>query len=256
MCARYGQIAKDVLEFINERQLEVDTSSVSASSNTYLRPADATLALGYSSAQPIELISGEFIFRPTYNPERGWVNARAEGKTDENEKLNISDDPDYEGPYRIGTNSGSATAIQSNRCVIPVSYFLEGPKKEALSIPYVIRRKDQKPFGIAGFYSTIHGMKHIGIVTTPAAPLLYNKVGHHRSPFVLTEDEEHRWLNPDMKNGEEIGEMFHPFDSNDFEALQLFTEPLKKGTIDTRLERLMSSSQGNFGMPEGQGQLF
>ena len=256
MCARYGQIAKDVLEFINGRQLDVDVSTIAASSNTYLRPSDSTLAISYSSANPIELISGEFIFRPTYNPERGWVNARAEGKSDDNEKLNISDDPDYEGPYKIGINSGSASAIQFNRCVIPVSYFLEGPKKEALSIPYVIRRKDKKPFGIAGFYSNINSLRHIGIVTTPAAPLLYEKVGHHRSPFVLTEDEEHMWLNPEIKNGEEIGELFHPFDSKEFEALKLFTEPLKKGTIDSRLERLMHDSQGNFGMPEGQGQLF
>ncbi|MEQ8882723.1 MAG: SOS response-associated peptidase family protein [Fulvivirga sp.] len=193
--------------------------------------------MGYNKEGEFIPIIGQFLYRPYYAPKLSWINARAEGK-DGKEKLNPEDDPNYSGSYRIAEQSGSSAAVRKNRCIIPVDYFIEGSKEEGLQRPYLIQRKDEEPFALAGFYGYANDVPGIAIVTTPAAPLLHNVVKHHRSPFVLTEDEEGTWLNPELTNGKEIDQIFHPFDSSEFEAIKL-ADNLPKGKINSSLRKIL-----------------
>lgn len=237
MCGRYGQIRRSLENYLEAHALPFRESLKDFSDQKHIRPGSPTYVLAYDRDGRIIPAIGSFLYKPHYNPSLpGWINARAEGKAGRG-KVNPDDDPDYSGPYFIATNSGSSFAIRNNRCIIPVNYFLEGPRKERLSEPYLIRRRDRALFSLAGFYSVVEGAYHIGIVTTPAASLLRYQVGHRRSPFVLTEQEASVWLDYEVKP-EEINRMIHPFDSKDFEAVKLASS-LKKGMINQELDLIL-----------------
>ena len=234
MCGRYGQTKEQVTRYMAIKGYE--HQEIDFESNNYLGPGNDTVVLA-NTLDGIKAINAVFNYHPPYKSKLSWINARAEG-TMGKEKLNPTDDPGYDGPYRIAKQSGSAGSVRNSRCVIPVDYFLEGSKSKGLSKPYLIRRKDKEPFPLAGFFSYINGTYFVGIVTTPAAKLLSEVVEHHRSPFVLTEAEESHWINKDLISPDQINELFHPFDSTEFEAIQL-AEDLKKGEINSSLYNLL-----------------
>ncbi|MEQ8423083.1 MAG: SOS response-associated peptidase family protein [Balneola sp.] len=237
MCGRYGQTPEKLRHYVSQRKLRALQTSIQFDGNKYLVPGNDTYSIGYNKEGDFIPIIGKFLYRPYYAPKLSWINARAEGKNGK-EKLNEEDDPSYSGPYRLAEQSGSSAAVRKNRCIIPVDYFIEGSKEDGLQHPYLIRRKDQAPFGLAGFYGYTNNVAGICIVTTPAAELLHQVVKHHRSPFVLTEDEEGTWLDPELTEPEKIDQLFHPFDSSEFEAIKLADE-LPKGKINNSLKKIL-----------------
>lgn len=237
MCGRYGQTAEKLREYVSARKLRALQIKIQFSDNVYLGPGNATMAIGYDSNGQIQSMVGQFLYRPYYAPKLSWINARAEGKNGK-EKVNTDDDPNYSGPYRIAQQSGSSAAVRKNRCIIPVDYFIEGDREHGLQYPYLIRRRDKAPFALAGFYGYHEETPCVGIVTTPAATLLDQEVNHHRSPFVLTEEEESKWIDPELNDPKAIDEMFHPFDSSEFEAIKL-ADKLPKGKINDQLRSIL-----------------
>jgi putative SOS response-associated peptidase YedK len=123
-------------------------------------------------------------------------------------------------------------AIKERRCVVPVDYFVEGSAVKKLAEPYKIFQKDQDAFLLAGIWDewvdkeTGEVIRTYSILTTAASSLLI-KIGHHRSPLVLTHEQTDIWLdkNADRSSLEQI---MHPFDSSIFDAHRISPEIKKK----------------------------
>lgn len=218
MCGRYGQLESTIKSFGSDRGYQWKIEGRVFPDNYNLSPGNRTAIFRSEEGQGITVESARFGYRPFFNPSMMMINARAEGK-EKKEKLNVINDPSYSGPWNIGKSGMFATAVKEHRCAIPVDYFIEGPEKEKLAKPYKIERKDGSPFSLAGIWSFTEESCTIAVITTAAAPLL-QKVGHHRSPMVLTKATESIWLDKSLSYNE-LSSLFHPFDSSDFHALPL-----------------------------------
>ncbi len=155
-------------------------------------------------------------------------NARVEGK------LNSENDPNYSSEMGIFSMPSFRNAIQKRRCIIPVDYFIEGPEKEKLSKPFLVRRKDQEAFVLAGIWEewidkkSGEIIKTYAILTTAASNLLQS-IQHHRSPLILNDDEIDVWLNPSSTSNELKAIMF-PHDFSNAEALAI--DPIIKTKVN------------------------
>lgn len=236
MCGRYGQTELMTASLFQDLQLEFDPT-LFPGDNYNTSHSNATALISYDQDGKIGQDVAYFAYIPYYACKKdehgelidkgnGWplitnhkfvnINARAEGKEGK-DKLNADNDPEYSGKYHLFTNSGFKVDALKHRCIIPVDYFIEGPAKERLSKPYVIRRKDNKPIGLAGFYSEIFNRKHMAIVTVPPNNLLWEEVGHHRSPLVLNYDQMGEWLDPESDIAA-LENLIDRFDPEGFEA--------------------------------------
>lgn len=146
-------------------------------------------------------------------------NARVEGK------LNSENDSTYNSEMGIFSMPSFRNAIQKRRCIIPVDYFVEGPEKEKLSKPFLIRRKDQEALILAGIWEewvdkkTGEILKTYAILTTAASNLLQS-IQHHRSPLILNDEEIDVWLNP-SSSAEQLKSIMFPHDFSNAEALPI-----------------------------------
>ncbi len=141
-------------------------------------------------------------------------NARAEGTENPENRSN------YCGSMGIFEKPAFREAIRYRRCLVPMDYFIEGPEELGLRKPFLIHKKDQSGFVVAGIWEnwvdpqqkTVHGFS----LLTTAASSLVQQIGHHRSPLVLAEQHYDLWLDP-ATNAEMLSDLMRPFDSADFE---------------------------------------
>lgn len=131
------------------------------------------------------LQASEFGFRPGYDPSKLFINARVEGK---NNPMNLKQGWDV-GITKVNT---FVKSYFQGRCIIPVNSFIEGPEKEKLSKPYLIKCEDDRVFYLAGIHRTYidkegDEVSCFAILTQPAIPVC-EEIGHHRSPVLLYED--------------------------------------------------------------------
>ncbi|WP_124979319.1 SOS response-associated peptidase [Nonlabens xiamenensis] len=145
------------------------------------------------------------------------INARSEGS------LNPENDPLYDGNKGIFSKPMFRHAIRSQRCLVLVDAFIEGPKNEKLNKPYLIYpNRDRGPFALAGIHDTwkhpLTGALHhtVAIITT-AANRLTQRIGHHRAPVVLTREQEEQWLDADLDQAS-LSKIMRPFDAKGFNA--------------------------------------
>lgn len=170
-----------------------------------------------------------FGLTPNWSQKKMYLfNARVEGK------LNEHNDPKYANEMGIFAMPSFRNAIQNRRCIIPVDYFIEGPEKEKLSKPFLIRRKDKEATILAGIWeewadkSTGEIIKTYAILTTAAANLLQT-IQHHRSPLILNDDEIDTWLNPNA-NAADLKKIMYPHDFSEAEALPI--DPIIKSKVN------------------------
>lgn len=218
MCGRYGQTRQAVERYPYRAKINVyGEVGVEIEDNYNLSPGNQSVILTRNKGSLLfEYRNAQFGYVPVWNEKLLLINARTEGKQGQKTN-NENNDPDYAGPFTIGRQGAFSKAFGEWRCVVPCDYFIEGPEKEKLAKPYVIRRQDQEPFGMAGITSvTAEGKLTMAILTTAAAPLL-RKVGHHRSPMVLSDNQIKHWLSEDISL-EDLEKMIHPFDDREFEA--------------------------------------
>lgn len=118
-------------------------------------------------------------------------NARIEGFHNKNNQL------DYNGPLGLATNPIYKHLVNYNRCVIPVSSFIEGPEVEKLSKPFDIRFAEVKVIGLGGLIGLDEKTGELGfsIITTWPNETIKNIVGHHRSPYIMFDPDDHgHWI--------------------------------------------------------------
>ncbi len=191
MCGRY--ILVQALEEIEKR------FNVSAPEGTEWKPAfnisPGQLAPVITSDNPRELQMFRFGMTPFWAKKPMYlINARAEGDH------NKEDDPNYKGAKGIITKPSFRKPIRSQRCLVIADAFIEGTIKEKLSKPYVVYLRNRvRPFAFAGLWDewtnreTGEISRGFTIITTTANELL-QKLPHHRSPVILDQRYEKKWL--------------------------------------------------------------
>jgi putative SOS response-associated peptidase YedK len=168
--------------------------------------------------RPGELQFFQFGFTPSWAKKQFYmINARSEGDH------NKVDDPTYRGEKGIINKPMFRKSIRSQRCLVIADCFIEGPKKERLSKPYVVYLKDgQHPFALAGIWdmwidpATGEVINSFAVITTVSNDLM-QKIGHHRSPVILSKDQEEAWIDPQMPLGE-VTAMLEPYPAKEMNA--------------------------------------
>jgi len=120
-----------------------------------------------------ELRKAKFGYRPPLKPAKLYLNARSEGLMAERPTFTFWRD------------------FRENRCVVPVTSFIEGSEQEKLSKPYLISCVDGRVFYLAGIYQPT---SNSFCILTGTSTIVTSAIGHHRSPIMLHEDSLSAWL--------------------------------------------------------------
>jgi putative SOS response-associated peptidase YedK len=114
------------------------------------------------------------------------------------------------------------TSFKKKRCLIPADGFYEWKKEGKLKQPYLIHRKDGKPFAFAGLWSSWRDpergqpVETFTILTTDANDLM--RPLHDRMPVILDRESFDLWLDPKMEDAAKLQPLLVPHSSEDFEA--------------------------------------
>ena len=112
-------------------------------------------------------------------------------------------------------------AFRSRRCLIPLDGFFEWRREVGARQPYLIRRKDLAPFAIAGLWERWRrdGQKTLescALLTTTPNELM--QPIHDRMPVLLPPQAWERWLDPEMRDAEELRGLLRPAPAEEMEA--------------------------------------
>lgn len=134
----------------------------------------------------------------------GWVKNKAMADKLKNATLNARietafDKPSFREPMRF------------QRCIIPATAFYEWQHIDKSKIKYRIST-DQEVFAFAGLWDSWQEWKGFSILTMPANPLMariHNSA--KRMPFILTPENEKKWLDPERVKLYDIQELIVPY---------------------------------------------
>ena len=232
MCGRYVVISK--LKVIEKRFRTLPSPDDLFSSNSNISIGTYAPVITNQSPQKIQLF--KFGLTPFWAKKQFYTfNARSEGDH------NKENDPNYKGSMGIIQKPMFRHAIRSQRCLVITDAFIEGPKKEKLSKPYLIYMRDgQHPFALAGIWdswtdkSTGEIINSFAIITTTANDLL-QKIGHHRSPVILAKNDEQYWLS-DLPLSE-VTDLLKPYPSDELNAYPISPEIKNPRNTDLNLLR-------------------
>lgn len=122
-----------------------------------------------------------------------------------------------DGPPLINARADSVTtkpsfrqAVRSRRCVIPASGFYEWLTVGRTKKPWLIQRKDQEPFGLAGLWETWRGpneafLESCAIITTDPNDVM--RPIHDRMPVMLSAEDCQTWLAAEELSSETIASL-------------------------------------------------
>lgn len=114
------------------------------------------------------------------------------------------------------------SSFKKKRCLIPADGFYEWKKEGKLKQPFLIRRKDTKPFAFAGLWSSWWDQERsqkvdtFTILTTDANDLM--RPLHDRMPVVLDRENFDLWLDPKVEDASKLQPLLVPYSGDDFEA--------------------------------------
>ncbi|REK00429.1 MAG: SOS response-associated peptidase [Bacteroidetes bacterium] len=185
-------------------------------------------------------------------------NARAEGDG------NKENDPAYTGGKGIISKPAFRKPIRSQRCLVIADAFIEGSINEGLSKPYVVYLRDRRPFALAGIWDTWTDkesgeiVNSFSLITTTANSLL-QKIPHHRSPVILSERDEKKWLSAERL--EDVTELLESYPSelmNAYPVSPKIKNPRASGRelvepVGERLEKEMSTEIHSYLSLQGMG---
>lgn len=207
MCGRYVTVTR--IQAIEKRFNVTAAQPDNYAINTNISHGEMAPVITDKDPDKVQLF--QFGFTPEWADKQYYmVNARSEGD------FNKENDPQYTGAMGITRKPMFRKAIRSQRCLVIADAFIEGPKKERLNKPYLLYMKDGKrPFAFAGIWDrwinkdTGEVVSSHAIITT-VSNALTQKIGHHRSPVILSEEDEKDWLDPTMPL-QDVVDMLRPY---------------------------------------------
>ncbi|MBI1315302.1 SOS response-associated peptidase [bacterium] len=214
MCGRYTTVSR--IEEVESRFAARFEKPGLFLSSSNVAPGESAPVILSGRPEVIQLL--RFGLTPFWAQKRMLlINARAEGDH------NPDNDPLYAGAAGIFQKPSFRKPIRTQRCLVLADGFIEGPEKEKLSKPYLVRRASGDAlFAMAGIWDhwtdpvtgeILHGFS---IITTAANDLLL-QIGHHRAPLILPRELEREWLDERIPT-EALSEWFKPFDASSFVA--------------------------------------
>ena len=221
MCGRFGQIDKDALA----DAYHVDASTVDAFQANHNTDV-GSYGLIVRNDRPEELHWSMFGLTPFWADKLKYVfNARAEGNGNpENEAAYTGEAGIFKKPF--------FRHLKRKRCIVPVNYFLEGPKKERLKKPYLVERQDRRPFALGGLWDewtdqeTGEIVPNFTVITTAQNELM-GRIGHHRSPLIIPDDRIAEWLDPELDQ-KHVEAFLKPSRANGYHAYRVDPEIRRK----------------------------
>ncbi|MBT3207121.1 MAG: SOS response-associated peptidase [Bacteroidetes bacterium] len=192
MCGRYIEVQK--VEVIEKRFNIKIPNEIEYKTSYNISPGQ--LAPIITNEDPNILQMFKFGLTPFWAKKQMYLfNARVEGDK------NKENDSNYSGSCEIVRKPAFRKPIRSRRCLVIADAFIEGTTNEGLSKPYLIYLRDKKrPFAFAGIWDSWQNsetgelVESFSIITTVANSLI-QKLPHQRSPVILHQHNEKKWLN-------------------------------------------------------------
>jgi putative SOS response-associated peptidase YedK len=115
-------------------------------------------------------------------------------------------------------------ALKRRRCLIPSEGFYEWKAGEQRKTPYLIRRTDGAPFGMAGLWETWRDpdgepLESCTVIVTDANDLVRSL--HDRMPVILAPEDYAARLDPHTKDTARLLKMLRPAESTAWELRQV-----------------------------------
>jgi putative SOS response-associated peptidase YedK len=127
----------------------------------------------------------------------------------------------------VATKPSFRAAFKSRRCLIPADGYYEWQKVEGRKRPYIITRKDGKPFAFAGLWEHWESkgdaevIESATILTTEANDL--TRSIHDRMPVILNPGDYTRWLDPESGDPQALQTLLVPYQGKGLTAYPVST---------------------------------
>lgn len=121
----------------------------------------------------------------------------------------------------IAEKAAYRDAFRLRRCLVPASGFYEWKKEERRKQPYYIRRKDGRPFAIAGLWERWRGpeespVESCVLITTEPNELVSPL--HDRMPAMVLPDDYDLWLDPGISDRDRLIPLLRSYLEQELEA--------------------------------------
>lgn len=117
------------------------------------------------------------------------------------------------------------TALKRRRCLILVDGFFEWHREGKTKTPFLFRRKDEKPFALAGLWEewkpkdAPEVLRTCTIITTDANSLMAPV--HDRMPVILGPEAQALWLQPEAVDAAQLTPLLVPCAPDALEAFEV-----------------------------------
>lgn len=206
MCGRYGFSVEDAQKVYD--RFEIETVHFDLKPRYNIAPGQVNPTI--ISHSPNELTGMFWGLIPSWARDDSFkfktINARSE---------DVENKPMYKKPFRF------------QRCMVPATGFYEWYGDKPPKQPYYFKMKDDSMFAFAGLYDIWHDPKtgkevKSYTILTCAPNSLVGKY-HNRMPVILDQEDEEKWVNPDISEIDDIKEMIRAYPASKMEAYPVST---------------------------------
>jgi putative SOS response-associated peptidase YedK len=130
----------------------------------------------------------------------------------------------------VGEKPAYRDSFRRRRCLVPADGFYEWKRVGKGKQPYLIRRRDRRPFGFAGLWSAWHApdaapdappRETFTILTTSPNELMHDI--HDRMPVILGHADFAAWLDPANRDTAGLQALLVPCPPDGWEAVPVST---------------------------------
>lgn len=194
MCTRFQLTAEHYRQVLRELGIDAPASFLSRYN---IAPSTAIPAVRNGSHPPHrESVALRWGLTPAWaksdEPASRLVNARAE---------------------TLAAKPSFRDALRTRRCAIPASGFYEWQTVGHAKKPWLFRRHDAQPFGLAGLWEAWRApdgaiVESCAVITTPPNDLM--RPIHHRMPVMLPPAQLAMWLDPRITDAAALSPLLLP----------------------------------------------